>query len=141
MATFNKFNSFVQSLGTGKFNLSSDTLKVALTNTAPVATNSVLANLTEITTGGGYTAGAGGGITLSGVSWTNSSGTSTLFIADKSFVASGSVGPFQYVVLYDDTATNKDLIGYYNYGSAVTLASGDSFNIDFDGTNGVFSLA
>lgn len=141
MATFNKFNSFVQALGTKVHNLGSDTLKAVLTNTAPVATNTVLANLTQIATGGGYTAGAGGGLALDSVTFTNTSGTSKLVIADEVFTASGSVGPFRYVALYNDTATNDELIGWYDYGSSITLANGESFTIDFDGTNGVFTIA
>lgn len=140
MAVFNKFNSFVQELGKGTHNFSTHVLKAALTNTLPVNTNTVLANITQIATGGGYTTGAGGGLTLDGVSWTNASGTSKLVITDEVFTASASVGPFRYVVLYNDTATNDELIGWYDYGSSITLNTNETLTIDFDATNGVLTL-
>ena len=143
MAAFNKFDVFVQDLGNGVHNFGSHTLKAAFTNSAPVATNTVLANITQISTGGGYTGGAGGGLTLDSVTWTNASGTSKLVIADEVFTASASVGPFRYIVLYNDTPTSPadPLIGWYDYGSNLTLANGESFTIDFDATNGVLTLA
>lgn len=140
MAVFNKFNSFVQELGKGTHNFSAHVLKAALTNTLPVNTNTVLANITQIATGGGYTTGAGGGLLLDGVTWTNAAGTSKLVITDEVFTASASVGPFRYVVIYNDTATNDELIGWYDYGSSITLATSESLTIDFDATNGVLTL-
>lgn len=144
MATFNKFQDFVEQLGKGVHNFSSHTIKAALTNSAPSASNTILADITQIGTAGGYTTGAGGGLTLDSVTWAESSGTAKLTIADEVFTASGaSVGPFRYVVLYNDSATSPAdaLIGYYDYGSSITLADGESLTIDFDGTNGVFTLA
>lgn len=136
MATFTKLNKFPLNLGNKVFNLGSDSLKVALTNTAPtVSTANQLSDITEIS----YTNLSAR--TLTTTSFTQTSGTAKLILADLVLTASGAVGPFQYVVLYDDTATNKELIGYYDYGSAVTLASGDTFTIDFDGTNGVLTIA
>lgn len=119
-------------------NLGSDTLKVLLTNSAPVATNTVKANLTEISAGNGYTAG-GTAATISSSSQT--SGTYKLVLADVVFTASGgSIGPFRYAVLYNDTATNDELIGWWDYGSSITLASGETFTVDFDGTTGVLTI-
>ncbi len=139
MAAFNKFQSFSEALAEKVHNLGSDTLKVMLTNTAPVATNTVKANLTEISAGNGYTAG-GTAATISASAQT--SGTYKLTLADVVFTASGgSIGPFRYAVLYNDTATNKELIGWWDYGSAVTLATGETFTVDFDATNGVLTLA
>lgn len=135
MATFNKFDSFVEALAEKVHNLGSDALKVALTNTAPVATNTVLANITEIT----YTNVSSRAVTTSSSAQT--SGTYKLVLADLVLTASGSVGPFRYVVLYNDTATSDELIGWWDYGSSITLASGETFTIDFDGTNGVLQLA
>lgn len=138
MATFNKFNAFTENVAEKAFNLGTDTLKVMLTNTAPVSTNSVKANLTEISAGNGYTAG-GTAATISSSSQTG--GVYKLVLADVVFTASGgSIGPFRYVVLYDDTAANDELIGWWDYGSAVTLASGESFTVDFDPTNGVLTI-
>jgi len=139
MATFNKFNSFVEALAEKVHNLGSDTLKVALTNTAPVATDTVLANITEIANGNGYTTG---GESTAQVSSAQTSGTYKLVLTDVTFTATGgSIGPFRYVVLYNDTATNNELIGYYDYGTNITITSGNSFTVDFDGSNGVLTLA
>lgn len=125
MATFTKFNSFVEALAEKVHNLGSDTLTVALTNTAPVATNTVLANITQIS----YTGLSSRVLTVSASSQT--SGTYSLVVSDLTLTASGSVGPFRYVVIYNDTATNDELIGYYDYGSSITLASGETFTVDF----------
>lgn len=139
MASFNKFNSFVEAIAEKVHNLGSDTLKVMLTNTAPVATNTQKTDLTDISAGNGYTAG-GTAATISSSSQT--SGTYKLVLADVVFTASGgSIGPFRYAVLYNDTATNKELIGWWDYGSSITLASGETFTVDFDATNGVLQLA
>lgn len=138
MATFNKFQSFVEAAAEKVHNLGADTLKVMLTNSAPIATNTVKANLTDISAGNGYTAG-GTAATISSSSQT--SGTYKLVLADVVFTASGgSIGPFRYAALYNDTATNKELIGWWDYGSAVTLASSETFTVDFDATNGVLTL-
>ena len=141
MATFNKFNSFVEHLAEGVHNLGADTLKVLLTNTAPVAANSVKADLTEITAGNGYTAG---GATASITSSAQTSGTYKLVLGDVVITASGgSIGPFRYAVLYNDTPTSPadPLIGWWDYGSALTLANGESITWDADPTNGVLTLA
>lgn len=141
MASFNKFNIFVQDVGNGVHNLSSNTCKVMLTNTAPTASNAVFADLTEISAGNGYTAG---GNTASITSYTQSSGTAKLILADPATwtASGGSIGPFRYAVLYNSTPTSplKPLIGYWDYGSSVTLASGETFTVDLDQTNGVFTL-
>lgn len=137
MAAFNKFNTFSKALAEKVHNLGSDALKVALTAAAnaPVATNTQLSNLTETS----YTNCSTRAITTS--TSTQTSGTYKLVLADLVLTASGTVGPFRYVVLYNDTATNKELIGWYDYGSDITLANGETFTIDFDGTNGVLQLA
>ena len=138
MATFNKFNSFVEALAEKVHNLGSDTLKVMLTNSAPSAGNTVKANITEIAAGNGYTAG-GTQAVISASSQT--SGTYKLVLADVVFTASGAVGPFRYVVLYNDTATNDELIAYADYGSSISLANGETFTVDFDAVNGAIQIA
>lgn len=140
MAAFNKFNSFVEALAEKKHDLGADTLKVMLTNTAPVATNSVKADLTEIAAGNGYTAG---GNTASVTSSAQTSGTYKLVLGDPATwtASGGSIGPFRYAVLYNDTATSDELIGWWDYGSSITLAAGESFAVDFDPTTGVLTLA
>src|SRR5688572_10327906 len=108
MASYNKFQSFVEALAEKVHNLGSDTLKVALTNSAPVNTNTVLANITQIANGNGYTTG-GTAATIS--SSAQSAGTYKLVLADVVFTASGgTMGTFRYVLLYNDTASNDELI-------------------------------
>ena len=138
MATFNKFNSFVEALAEKVHNLGSDTLTVALcaSANAPVASNTQLSNLTQIS----YTNLSSRVITTTSSS--QSSGTYKLVLQDLVLTASGgSVAAFRYVVIYNDTATNGELIGWYDYGSDLTLANGETLTIDFDGTNGVLQLA
>lgn len=137
MATYTKFNCFVEDLTEKKHNLGSDVLTVALTAaaSAPVATNTVLANLTQIS----YTNCSARAITTSTSAQT--SGTYKLVLTDLVLTASGgTVGPFRYIVIYNDTATNDELIAFYDYGSDITLQAGETFTIDFDGTNGFLQL-
>lgn len=144
MATFTKINDFVEDIAEKVHNLGSDQLVVALSNTAPAAEasnptadgNGVLANVTQIT----YTNLSSRNITTSASAV--SSGTYKLTLADLTLTASGgSVGPFRYVYVYNDTATNDELIAYYDYGSELTLNDGESLLIDFDGTNGFLQLS
>lgn len=137
---FSKIDKFVLNLGNKVFNLGSDTLKVALTNTAPTAST---ANQYSDLTSPLATTNLSGAtpFNLTTTSFTQTSGTAKLIIADLVLTATGAVNPFRYIVLYDDTATNKELIGYYDYGSSVTMQSGDTFTIDFDGSGGVLTLA
>lgn len=136
MASYNKFNSFVEALAEKAHDLGSDTLKVALTNTAPTATDTELSDITEIS----YTNCSDRAVTVTSSSQT--SGTYKLVASDLVLTASGGqVGPFRYVVLYNDTATNDELISWYDRGSSVTLESGETLTIDFDGTNGILTLA
>jgi len=136
MATFSKVNDFVENLAHGVFDFSTHTLRVALSNLAPgsetpnpaTTGNGVLANVTEIV----YTNCSTRAITLS--SSAESGGTYSLTLNDLVLTASGgTVGPFQYVYVYDDNPTSPadPLIGYYNHGSAVTLQSGETYTIDF----------
>ena len=134
MATFNKFNSFVEALCEKLHNLGSDQLKVALSNSAPVATNTVLANITEIS----YTNLSSRNVTTSSSAQT--SGTYKLTLATLTLTASGAVGPFRYVVLYNDTASNDELIGWFDHGSSISLANGDTYTVAFDQTNGAITL-
>lgn len=139
MASFNKFQPFVENLAEKVFNLGSDTLKVLLTNSAPAAANGVKSDLTEISSGNGYTAG---GATASISSSAQTSGTYKLVLGDVTITASGgSIGPFRYAVLYDDTAASDQLIGWWDYGSSITLADGESITVDFDASAGVLTIA
>lgn len=142
MSTFQKFNDYVEQLNKGVHNWSTHTFKAMLTNTAPAATDTGFANWTEITAGNGYTAG---GMTLDTVTLSETSGTAKVTIADEVLTASGgSIGPFRYVPYYNDTATSPAdaAVCYFDYGTGgVTLASGESFTLDHDATNGLWQLA
>lgn len=139
MAVFNKFNSFVEALAEKVHNLGSDTLTVALTNSAPVATNTVLANITQIS----YTNiqnGTTTGRDLTGVTSSQTSGTYKLDANDLVLTATGTVPTFRYIVLFNNTATNDELIGWYDYGATVDLLSGETLTITWDAA-GILTLA
>jgi len=135
MASFTKINSFVENLAEQGIDLSGAGLTIALTNTAHEAAWDELADLTEVA----YTNLSARVITVSTSAQT--AGTYKLVCADLTLTASGAVGPFQYIYIYDDDSTGDKLVCYYDYGSAVTLANGDTFKIDFDGSNGVLTIA
>ena len=135
MASFQKFNAFVEALAEKVHNLGSDQLVVALSNTAPTASNAVLADITQIS----YTNLSSRNITTTSSS--QSSGTYKLVLQDLTLTASGAVAPFRYVVIYNDTSASDNLICFYDYGSSLTLANGETFTLDFDATNGVLQIA
>lgn len=134
MASFVKIGGFVENLAEKVFNLGSDTITVALSNTAPgsestpptgATSTAKLSNVTQIS----YAACSSRVVTVSASS--QSGGTYSLVTSDLVLTASGTVGPFRYIYLYDDTATNDELIGYYDYGSSITMSSGETLTIDF----------
>ena len=138
MAAFNKYQKGVEALVEG-INAGSDAWKIALSNRTPVvASDATLTDAVEIAAGNGYTAGGNAATTTSS---TQTGGTYKLVLTSPATwtATGGSMGPFQYAVLYDSTTNN--LIGYWDYGSAVTLAIGESFTVVLDGTNGVFTVA
>lgn len=140
MASFIKFNQFVEDLAEKVHNLGADTMKVYLTNTAPdAAADAVKADLAEISAGNGYTAG---GNTAAGSSSAQSSGTYKLVLSDPTTwtASGGTIGPFRYAVLYNDTTADDRLIGAWDYGSSITLQIGETFTADLDGTNGVLTI-
>jgi len=129
MATFTKHDNYTLDLCSGVHDWTSDTFKAMLTNTAPTAsTDDGAADITEISAGNGYTAG---GLTLTVSSVTQTSGTTTIVINDETLTATGAIGPFQYVVIYNDTSTGDRIVGSADYGSAVTLADTETFELDF----------
>ena len=135
MAVFNKFDSFVEAVAEKVHNLGSDQLTIALTNTAPVAGNSLLANITEIT----YTNLSTRNLTTTASSQT--SGLYKLVVSDITLTSTGgSTGPFRYVVVYNSTAAGGPLVGYFDYGSSITLLSGESLTVDFDQVNGLLTI-
>ena len=137
MASYNKFESFVEKLAEKVHDLGSDTLTVALcaAANAPVAGDDVLGDLTEAS----YTNCSSRAITTSASAETG--GVYKLTLTDLVLTASGgTVGPFRYVVIYNDTATSDDLIAWYDYGSDITLQDGETLTIDFDASNGVLTI-
>jgi len=132
MASFNKFNQFVEDLGSKVHDLTSDDLVLVLSNTAPAATDEVLADLTLITEENDYTA-----TSLTTVAFALDGATAELSADDVTWTASGgSFGPFRYVILYNDTPSSPadPLIGWWDYGSSITVADGESFTADFGTT-------
>lgn len=144
VATFTFFHEFKNNLANGTIDLDSDSFKWALSNTAPTAaSDTVFTDITEIAAGNGYTAG---GQAADSVTWTETAagtGTWRFSCADEVFTASGgSIGPFQYIILYDDTPTTPadPLVGFLDFGSAVTVTDGNTFTIDV-GASGIFELS
>lgn len=135
MAVFNKFDSFVEAVAEKLHDLGADQLTIALTNSAPSAANTQLSNITQIS----YT-----NLSTRNLTRTSSSQTSGLYklvIADTTLTSTGgSTGPFRYVVIYNDTSANDLLIGWYDYGTALTLNSGESLSVDFDQVNGLLTI-
>lgn len=141
-STFTTVDDLSDQMGRAVHNFASHTFKIALSNTAPSAANTILADITQIANGGGYTGGAGGGFTLSGVAYSETSGTATFTHTDHVITATGgSIGPFRYVVYYNDTATSPAdaLLGWLDYGAALTLADGETLTVDV-GASGVFQV-
>jgi len=134
MATYNKFQPWVEYL-TEDVNCGSDQFVVALTNTLPLNTYATLNQISEIS----YTNLSSRNLTTTSSSQT--SGTFSLKLSNLTLTASGAVGPFQYVVIYDDTVTGDPLVAWFDYGSAITMANADTFTLTFDGTNGLFTVA
>jgi hypothetical protein len=130
MATFNKFDVFTEHLAEKVHNLDTDTLVVYLSNATPSASgDSFQADLAEISTGNGYT-----GVQDTQNSTSRTGGVTSVIGVDVVITASGAVGPFQYVVLCNDTVTSPSadaLIGWWDYASPVTLANGETFTINF----------
>ena len=139
MATFTKFNSFVEALAEKTHNLGSDQLSIALTNTDPTASATNYAGLTSPLAATNLSGATPFNVTTS--TSAQSAGTYKLVCADLVLTATGAVGPFRYVVLYNNTAAADELIGYYDYGSSISLANAETFTIDFDGSNGVLTIA
>lgn len=141
MAAYTKYNIFVEDLGNKVHDIfgTNDTFKVMLSNTAPnVATHAVRADVTELGTANGYTSG---GIDIQNDS-TRSGGTVTETSVDVVWTASGgSIGPFRYVIMYNDTPTSPadPLIAYWDYGSSITLNDTETFTVDFGAS--LFTLA
>lgn len=137
MAVFNKIYKFSEDIAQKKHNLATDQLKVVLTNTAPTVNSTNLASLVDLTTGGGYTAG---GANVTTTSCVQTTGVTKLVLQDVVFTATTGFGPFRYAVLTNATAAGQLVIGWYDYGSSISLLANETFTVDFDQTNGVLTL-
>ena len=135
MANFNKFYGFIEALAEKKHNLGADTIKVALCDAThvPDPTYAVLADMVTVDTSNLSP------LTPTFLSSSQTNGTYSLVLQDLTMTASAAVGPFRYIVLYNDTATDDDLIGWYDYGAEITLNTGETFTLDFGAT--VLTLA
>ena len=140
MAAFTKYHTFVDEMSKAGHNLQTAVFKCALTNTAPTPLTDTVWNTTVYpapAAAAGYTAG---GNTLTTSSASSTSYVFKLVLADSVFTASaGSIGPFRYAILYNSSATSK-VVGFYDYGSSITLADTETFTVDFDNVNGVIQL-
>ena len=142
MAAYNKFQNFVEDLIEGVHDFDGYTFKVYLSNAAPSASaDAVKADMAEISAGNGYTAGGN----ASAITTSETTGTAKVVGVDPTTwtAAGGTIGPFQYAVFYNDTPTSPadPLVNWWDYASAVTLAIGETFTVDLDGTAGIFTLA
>lgn len=138
MPALQKIPDFAEQVLRGVHNFGSHTFKAALTNTVPAAAAAQLADIAQVT-GGAYTAG---GYVLDAVVLSEVAGTAKVTIADEVITASGgAIGPLRYVVVYNDSATGKPLVGYCDYGSSITLGDGEALTLDFDPSAGVLTLS
>lgn len=144
MATFNRYNKFVVDLASGVHQLQTGTsheLKVILSGYAPNAgAHTVRADVGELSSGGGYVSGGVSIGTITGGQYSNK--FKLTGDTDPVFTATTGFGPFRYVILYNDTPTspNDPLIGWWDYGSSVSLGAGEMFTVDIDQSNGIFLL-
>ena len=142
MASFNKFSCFVQDVSHALHDMltgTSQVYKSYLTNTAPVVTNTIYNSPADLANANGYTAGGNSIGTITGA---QTSGTFK-FIGgtDPAWTAAGgSIGPFQFAVLYNSTSSTKPLIGWWDYGAAITLTNGNTFTVDIDQINGILTI-
>jgi hypothetical protein len=138
MSAYNKFNQFVRDVLEAKHDFASHVFRVLLTDVAPVATNALRADLTEIAAGNGYPAGGESTTITVGISGgvAKVSGSTTTFNA-----SGGPIGPFRYAVLYNATSAGNPLIAWFDYGSSVTLVDTEQFTITFDAVDGIFTLS
>lgn len=146
MVAFTKINDFCKDIVNGVHNLSTGSIKLALSNTAPASetnnptadTKGVLANVTQIA----YTNVSGGQPTLASVTVSLSSGVVTFDAADKVILASGGAIPtFRYIYVYNDTPTSPadPLIGLWDAGTTYTLADGEQVTLTFN-ASGILTI-
>lgn len=138
MASYNKFNCFVQNLHEGEHNFTIDTIKIALTATQPSPLDLTISDIEEVTSNGGYPSG---GISALVTYSQQVNGTYTLKLQDTTFTSTGYVDPFRYIVIYNFSSTEKSLICWYDHGAQVALEPGESYFFNFDQVLGLFSMS
>lgn len=141
MADFKIFDEFLKNIGNGTIDLDTHTFKAMLSNVAPVQdTDDTKSDLVEIAAGNGYVAG---GVTLAGVTYVETGAGTAIWrwnANDFSWIAAGgNIAQFRYIIIYDDTAASDELVGFWDYGSAVDLVSGNTFLVDIQ-ANGIFEV-
>jgi hypothetical protein len=139
MAVYNKFNQFTKDLIDGKHNFASNVFKIMLTNVAPLATNQIKSDITEIAAGLGYTAGG----TATTITESTTSGVAKIVGSNVVFTATGAMATFQYAVLYNDTTASplKPLIAWWDYGTPISMVNTETLTVAFDATNGIFQVS
>jgi hypothetical protein len=138
MAVFNRFDRFALDVLQAKHNFLSHVFKIALTDTAPSASLTVLSGITQIATGAGYASGGN----VAPLTATDTGDTAKVSGSDVTFTAAGgAMGPLRYAVLYNDTASGKPLVAWWDYGASITLANTEQFTVRFDAVNGIFTLS
>lgn len=139
MSAFNRFNCFSRDLGRKVHNLHADTLKIMLSNVAPIAGNQVKIDITEIAAGNGYIAG---GVQVPNNSYDILAGGQSALNGDDAVLtaAGGPIGPYRYAVLYNDSALNDELIGWWDHGSNQTLADGEAVTLNLDQVNKILKV-
>lgn len=143
-SSYTKVQDYVEQVNKGVHDWSTHSFKVALALTAPAATDATLSAVTQIATGGGYTAGAGGGYTLDNETLSETTGTAKVVIDDEVITATGAaIAQFRYLYIYNDTASSPADAGVFilDYGSALDLAEGETLTANFDGSGGVWTMA
>jgi hypothetical protein len=139
-ATFNKFQDFVEQLGLAKHQLNTDQLNITLTDAAPVATNTILSNITQISGTNGYTTNGSDSTNT----WAETTGTATLTGTKVVFTCvTGPMGPFRYVVLHNETQVTspvRPLVGWWDYAAEVTLQIGETFSVKFNSSDTTGSI-
>lgn len=138
MSDFNKFNQFARDVLEGRHDFSADDYRVALTDTQPTQANALLADITQIAPGNGYS--AGGSLTV--VETSIDAGTAKVSGENVIFTAAGGdIGPLRYAVLYNDTKPGKPLVAWWDYGVSITLKDTENLTVRLDDNDGIFTLS
>lgn len=136
MLQWTKFNSFKEYLNKGKIDWSTHTFKIEFLGAPALSTNSVKADLTEISAGGGYSSG---GVTVNVLSVSQSGGVTSVMVAAASLTTSGSVGPVYGLALYDDSATGDPLICYCNFAAPITIPTSTTWSLGLETSNAFYT--